>query len=58
MNINDVVAELLQEKHLKEDDYYSGCVFYFLAGRYPEFTIAQCADIVTCARKELRLTVK
>ena len=53
MNINDIVEELFQVKHLKRNDYFSGCIFYYLAGRYPEFTIAQCADIVSCACQKL-----
>ncbi len=54
MDKSKILKELLKATHLKEDDYYNSNVFYYLAGRFPELTIAECADIVTDARQELR----
>lgn len=52
MDIEKLANDLLEKSHLTIDDYFSGTVFFYLSGRYPDLTISQSADIVELVRKE------
>lgn len=54
MKMNEILRDLF-ESHLKEEDFFSTSVFYYLAGRFPDLTINECVDIVDQARKETGL---
>lgn len=54
MKMAEILRDLF-ESHLKEEDFFSTSVFYYLAGRFPDLTINECVDIVDQARKETGL---
>lgn len=49
-NLNDVI-NLLEKSHLEKVDYFNSPVFYYLAGAFPDLTIAQCAEVVDIMRQ-------
>lgn len=53
MDTNKLVEHLLTKCHLTEDDFLSGTAFYYMAGRFPNLTIAQCADAVQIIRNKI-----
>lgn len=52
MDKNKIVQDLFGESHLVKDGFLSTCVFFYLAGRYPDLTIKQAVDVIELARKE------
>lgn len=55
MKTEKIINNLRENQSLKEEDYFKSAVFYYLAGRYPDLSISQCADIVDQLRKETGL---
>lgn len=49
-NLNDVI-NLLEKSHLEKGDYFDSTVFYYLAGAFPDLTIARCAEVVDIMRQ-------
>ncbi len=49
--IKEITEKIIFESHLKENDYFDTNVFYYMAGRFPDLTISQCADIVNRLRE-------
>lgn len=44
--LNEIVKIVCEESGVREDDYFSSPIFYYLAGRFPNLTISQCVEIV------------
>lgn len=54
--MNQVVEKLenaLREKKLIREDFFSGTVFYFLAGCFPNLSMEMCCDAVAEMRDKL-----
>lgn len=52
MDINKIPKDILGEPHLVRNGCLNADVFFYLAGRHPELTIAQAVDAVKLAREE------
>ncbi len=52
MDINGVLKAILGEPHLVRNGCLDTDVFFYLAGRYPELTVAQAVDAVKLAREK------
>lgn len=52
MDTNKLVEHLLTSRLIK-NDFLTATVFFYLAGRFPDLTIAQCADAVEIIRDRL-----
>ncbi len=46
MDFDEIVKIVWNEPSLKEDDYYTTCVFSYMCGRFPDLTIKTCFEVV------------
>jgi len=44
--VDEIVKIVCEESGVREEDYFSSPIFYYLAGRFPNLTISQCVEIV------------
>lgn len=53
MDTNTLAECLLTECNLIESDFFGSAAFFYLSGRFPELTIAQCADAISTIRRRI-----
>lgn len=51
--VKELKEVLRRAKHMKEDDYFSSSVFYYLAGYYPDMRLGDCSEIISEIRDEI-----
>lgn len=51
--IDELAEKIIEFSHLSEDDMFTTVLFYYLAGRFPEMTIAEAASLSDEIRSKL-----
>lgn len=53
MSTNELIQFLLSQEILKDDYFYDGSIYYYLACVFPDLPVKQCTEAVQAIREKL-----
>lgn len=53
MNDNEMELMINARKHLKDEDFFDGNIFYFISGNCPRMSMKRAAELVDIVKKEI-----